>query len=143
LDDDAGLKECRSCHETKPIKDFGIRKRTVRRAQCKTCLARRKKEYLDRHPENRERHNAITYNARRKRLFGLTTDEYYALIASQNGVCAICKCAPEAPTKLGVDHNHKTGQVRGALCVTCNTGLGMFRDNPDLLHRAIFYLTER
>ena len=143
MTDDTGLRECRSCHEVKPFTEFGIRTRTVRRAQCKVCLAQRKKTYLDRHPEHRQRHNEISSNSRRKRIFGLTTEEYHAVMKSQDYVCAICKAEAQDGTKLGIDHNHKTGQVRGALCITCNAGLGMFHDDPDLLHRAVFYLTER
>jgi hypothetical protein len=141
--DDAGLKECRVCHERKPTDEFGVRTRSVRRTECKVCLAKYRKEYLNEDPDRRHRHNEITYNSRRKRIYGLTTEEYDGLMKSQNHVCAICKQRPPNGTKLGVDHNHKTGQVRGALCVPCNTGLGMFGDDPDRLHKAIFYLTER
>lgn len=38
------------------------------------------------------------------------------------------------------DHCHRTGVVRAWLCVPCNAGLGMFRDNPDALRRAAAYL---
>lgn len=140
--EDAGLKECRSCHEVKPAEEFGVRTRTVRRAQCKVCLAERKREYLKQHPEQYRRHMEISTNARRKRLFGIDSEEYEARLKSQRGVCAICKAVPNG-IRLGVDHDHKTGQARGLLCVACNTGLGMFKDDPDLLHRAVFYLTER
>ncbi len=39
-----------------------------------------------------------------------------------------------------IDHDHSTGKVRGLLCSCCNTGIGMFKDNPDVLDRAAFYL---
>jgi hypothetical protein len=84
----------------------------------------------------------ISRNSRLKRMFGITQEEYDELLKSQKKVCAICKLDPGG-IRLSVDHNHKTGQVRGLLCRNCNVGLGLFDDNPDLLHRAVFYLTER
>jgi len=51
-------------------------------------------------------------------------------------VCEICGSA----TKLGIDHNHKTFQIRGVLCALCNTALGMFEDKIIILQSAIKYL---
>jgi hypothetical protein len=140
--DNTGLKECRSCHDLKPTEDFAVRTRTVRRTQCKSCLAEYKRSYHQKNPEQYQKHIEISRNSRLKRVFGITQDEYECLLKSQEGVCAICKLGPNG-IRLAVDHNHKTGQVRGLLCITCNTGIGMFKDDPDLLHRGIFYLTER
>jgi len=56
----------------------------------------------------------------------------------QDFVCAICKGPPE--DTLCVDHCHDSGRVRGLLCRKCNTGLGSFRDEPDLMLKAIKYL---
>jgi hypothetical protein len=42
---------------------------------------------------------------------------------------------------LSVDHNHKTGRVRGLLCKRCNVAIGMLDDNPKLLARALEYLS--
>ena len=58
------------------------------------------------------------------------------MVASQTGLCVIC---PEAPP-VHVDHCHKTGRVRGVLCFNCNAGLGLLRDNPDVMNRAADYL---
>lgn len=56
--------------------------------------------------------------------------------------CRICGVREEdAPHgKLRLDHDHATGATRGLLCALCNTGLGMFRDDPELLAAAIQYL---
>ena len=55
------------------------------------------------------------------------------------GPCELCK----TETKLHYDHDHATGEFRGWLCILCNRGLGMFRDNPERLIAAIAYLAGR
>lgn len=44
---------------------------------------------------------------------------------------------------LGVDHDHTTGKIRGLLCNRCNRVLGLFRDNPDVIKRALDYVRSR
>ena len=73
-----------------------------------------------------------------KSRYGMTIEDYYKLLEKQNNKCSICKL--EAIKTLDVDHDHKTGVVRGLLCEGCNTGLGKFQDNPDLLGKALLYL---
>jgi hypothetical protein len=73
--------------------------------------------------------------------YGLTASQFDQLSKAQNGVCAICKEKNSLHGKLYVDHEHLTGEVRGLLCVRCNTGIGMFLDNTERLQSAIKYLT--
>jgi hypothetical protein len=61
------------------------------------------------------------------------------LLSAQDGRCAICG-AERGTRRLAIDHDHTTGFIRGLLCVRCNTGLGSFRDDPELLRKAIEYL---
>lgn len=70
-------------------------------------------------------------------LYGLTTEKYNKMVASQNGCCAICGLKLNKPY---IDHCHQTGLVRGVLCNKCNWGLGMFDDDIDLLASATSYL---
>jgi hypothetical protein len=62
----------------------------------------------------------------------VTQETYDRILAAQDGGCAICGALP-AVRDLAVDHDHKTGAVRGLLCMSCNTGLGHFHDDPELL----------
>ena len=73
--------------------------------------------------------------------FKITFAEHRGMLEDQNFSCAICgwKCLPKHRS-LNVDHNHKTGQVRGLLCWPCNVGLGKFKDNPQSLRSAADYL---
>lgn len=76
----------------------------------------------------------------RLKQYGLTRDSWEKLFADQNGECAVCSNFLDASFKTCVVHCHKTGAVRGLLCRTCNLGLGHFKDDADLLRRALCYL---
>jgi hypothetical protein len=75
-----------------------------------------------------------TYRARTE--FGLDAQALADLRAAHDG-CAICG---RADAVLQIDHDHKTGTVRGLLCPTCNRGLGHFYDDAAMLNKAIAYL---
>lgn len=69
--------------------------------------------------------------------YGISLEERNGMELTQEGKCLICK---ESSKRLVVDHCHTTGKVRGLLCDHCNTGLGSFRDSPELLLAAAKYL---
>lgn len=77
-----------------------------------------------------------------RKTYGLTPAQFEAMLEAQNGKCAIC--GKEAPNhhkkRLNVDHCHTVGTIRGLLCDACNRGLGLFKDDLDLLRKAIAYL---
>jgi len=79
-------------------------------------------------------------NIQLRNKFGITLEQYNEMLASQGGVCAICKQPCETGKSLAVDHCHKTGKVRGLLCQHCNTGFGQFRENKKFLISAISYI---
>jgi len=74
--------------------------------------------------------------------YGIGLKEYDVMFNAQNGVCAICSKEPPNTHKkrLNVDHCHTTGKVRGLLCDACNRAIGLLKDSPDLLNKAISYL---
>lgn len=77
-----------------------------------------------------------------KKLYGITVDQYDAMLAAQGGKCAICGGPPRGSRgkRFHVDHDHVTGRVRGLLCGHCNHGIGKFRDSPLLLEKVVAYL---
>lgn len=78
-----------------------------------------------------------------KSLYGITPEEKLEMYVSQSGKCKICHSPIKKEGKhTHIDHNHKTGRVRGLLCSNCNTGLGKFKDKVSNLQSAIEYLRE-
>lgn len=80
-----------------------------------------------------------------KRTYGITVEEYLDMAEKQNFVCALCgkpnfAMGVNHSGCLAVDHDHKTGKVRGLLCHNCNRALGLLHDNPDLLRKASEYV---
>lgn len=71
--------------------------------------------------------------------FGMAPEDYWEMFDRQGGLCAICRNQPDW-RRLAVDHDHVTGAVRGLLCSQCNTGLGFFKDDPELVQVALCYL---
>ena len=70
---------------------------------------------------------------------GITFSELDRIYRESGGLCAICGTKP--PRKnLALDHSHDTGKIRGLLCVSCNVGLDMFKDDVGILYNAIKYL---
>lgn len=109
---------------------------------------------------NPEKHNAavrkwaakqepdtLRIRARKYQLqfsYGIDEAEYERLLKTQDNKCAIC--GTDKPTGkwkvFAVDHCHVTGKVRGLLCNECNRGMGLLKDSPDILQKAINYLTK-
>jgi hypothetical protein len=95
-----------------------------------------------------ERHPIIEAVKRDKRIknkYNLTPSDQEAILREQGNACAICVIKfGNAPGRVPfVDHDHQTGNVRGLLCHKCNSGLGMFEDQPVYLDRAAEYLRVR
>jgi len=109
-------------------------------------------------PEERRKHFKIYMREYRvthspfwphiEKEYGLTRARYDELLAKQNGKCAICGADNSGVVRqngeyrrMCVDHDHKTGKLRGLLCTRCNLVLGYIKDQPDLLPMFIEYLT--
>src|SRR5262245_28185604 len=116
----------------------GINERRRRRRQtdpeyCEKLRAGGRKSSRAQDPISRRKH-------RLRCNYGLSLEDYGAMLARQGGVCAICKKKPDEGKSLCVDHCHVTGMVRGLLCHKCNSVLAFGNDDLDILRAAIAYL---
>ncbi len=145
-------KKCSKCQTEKPLDSF-CKNRGMKDGlnnNCKDCV----KKYTEENKERVRKYKSDYYYANRekcierdrknslKRKYNVTVEWYEAQLEKQNGKCMICGAAESggiSPT-LHVDHNHKTGQVRGLLCRPCNTGIGLFKEDVNLIEKAIEYV---
>ena len=149
--DEFGVQICRGpCGKTLPLADFhpnssmrlGVTK------TCKKCQSKYAREWVEKNPEK-------AFNSHLLRRFGITLDEYNAMLIRQGGVCAVCGELPTSVrnrrkgkqrtfiARLVVDHDHATGMVRGLLCSSCNTGIGALKDEAVTVRAALDYLERK
>lgn len=97
-------RECSSCHLTKPFSEFykNAKGKYGVSQKCKECSKSNNNSYL------------------LKKKYGITQDEYNALLAAQDGKCAMCGNTCKTGYRLAVDHDHNDGSIRGLLCMRCN-----------------------
>jgi hypothetical protein len=134
------MKTCTRCGKPRPLADFHKRARSKdgRHPYCKTCNKANAAEWRRNNPERRK---AISRRYHLDSTYGLSTAEYDAMLAAQGGGCAIChRPEPMGRGRFHVDHCHETGRVRALLCDPCNRGIGLLRDNPEVLRAAAAYL---
>ena len=138
-------KVCCVCEERKPFSEFYNfkNKSDGKSYRCKSCDYKARKGYQER---NRERYAKNLRDTRLRNLYNIEPKDYELMLKEQAGCCAICG-KPKEDNKvrgkllyLAVDHDHKTGKVRGLLCNQCNRGLGMLGDTKEALMRAHDYL---
>lgn len=140
---------CKGCGKRKPTRQFP---KTAHPCYCLPCTAERSRAWRAKNPEkartatkrwlavpenrqrtlikleewkknNRERWLRSIKEASLRQRYGITLADYDAMLKAQGGGCAIC-AKPPGKRRLAVDHDHKTGRIRGLLCSGCNTTLG-------------------
>jgi len=132
-------KRCPACGESKDITEF--QKNRTRRdglqSHCKRCFKTRYNNYT---PERRRADHI-------KQEYGISWNEYLEILIDQEYKCRICgrpitvlNGGVKIKTVGHVDHDHKTGEIRGVLCHWCNAGLGYFDDDIEVLEEALVYL---
>lgn len=119
---------------------------------CRDCRAEDARERYAANPEkfrassrkwhhaNPEKASASRRRQNLKRLYGMTVDEFDAMLTGQDSRCAICQSGSPKGVNWHVDHDHLTGRVRAILCHPCNVTLGNVNDDPETLLSMAAYL---
>jgi hypothetical protein len=96
--------------------------------ECKKCSALR---------------NFNLYNRKKTvKPYKISVEEYDKLYELQNGKCKVCGGINNSGRRLSIDHDHKTGKIRGLLCIKCNSAIAQVNDNINLLLKLAIYLEE-
>lgn len=146
LEPTSPLKICNKCKQPQPLSHFyrNTRAKDGHMSRCKKC-----EKAHDQTPERKEQNSRkkrkwekanpdkVAHYAR-KQNYGLTPEQFEEMKREQSNRCAICGVAD--PLRMAVDHDHETGRVRALLCPRCNSALGNFRDDTEILAKAIAYL---
>ena len=145
-----GSFECSDCKRNLPADNYYWSKRGYRHSHaCRACYQIKRRPYQINYMATVRKDKAKSRYCPEKRSeqivksYGLTLERYDEILALQGGGCAICH-SKEAKTKRNgrfcVDHDHKTGKVRGLLCAPCNRGIGLLQDSIGVLESATNYL---
>lgn len=127
------------------VNDWGKRNPEKRKAYCRKWVENNRERVAANARRHWHKHREAKADERKdwtlRYAYGISLDEYRAMLEAQGGGCAICGVVPpEDKRPLCVDHDHDTGAVRGLLCDLCNQGLGSLRDSLDLIRKALEYL---
>jgi len=107
---------------------------------CKPCCLAAAKEYY----QTPEGYKYKIERSWKNKGINFTVEEYDRLLKHQSNCCAICgaeKC--KNGDRLCVDHCHEKNEIRGLLCHYCNTAIGKFKDNPELIRKAAKYVEQQ
>ena len=130
---------CFACKQDKPIEEFYRSNVRYYQRECKVCNKIRRSLWW-KSPKGR----LSAANTKLKSRFGITLIEYEELVGKCGNKCEICGASSSVNGhRLAVDHDHKTGAIRGILCKACNSGIASFSDDPNKLKSAIVYLEKQ
>lgn len=136
------MKTCASCEQSKPASEF-----YTGQGRCKPCKKAISAEEYRAGTSSTRSYDGV-FAASIKRLYGMTMDDYDAMLRSQAYRCAVCR-RPERkkrrngePYRLAVDHDHVTKIPRGLLCDTCNKIVWALEENHTLLPAINAYLDQ-
>lgn len=143
-DIESGKQWCPSCNTLLELGKF-VKLHEGTAVYCLLCANNRSKlRTKEERAEYYSKRKTIVRNSILKSKFGINKEQYREILVRQRNKCAICGKVNQENSidgkSFAVDHDHKTGKIRGLLCTRCNPGLGFFNDDTKLLRKAINYL---
>lgn len=136
-------KRCGRCKEYKPEAEWSPSQWGNRTGgYCRICHRTYERDWSSRNTAARSAVTRRSRSARLLRQYNAYTDDLDQILRDQGGLCRSCGESP-GTASLHIDHDHLTMQFRGLLCGKCNTGLGAFKDDPERLIAAAFYLLKQ
>lgn len=147
------LKKCNKCKIDKSFIEFHKKKdrKDGIRSECKKCISKHQKIHYSKPDIKKsriERQRTPEYRLQQrkhhlKKNYGISIYDYDKMLDLQGNKCAVCKIKTpngQSDKYFHIDHCHKTEKVRGLLCSTCNMGLGLFKENIEVLNNLIQYI---
>jgi hypothetical protein len=114
---------CARCKEWKPLSEFYTAKTSTKKSSfCKKCFCKNSR------------------NNKTIMRYGISFAELEQMLWLQGHKCAICGCHLESVSDAAADHDHETNKLRAILCRACNGGIGLLKDNVELVYKAYLYL---
>lgn len=165
-------RTCNRCGNEKELTGFPLQKgcKFGRKPVCKTCQNKLRREkyatdpdsadkkrknarkWIANNPDNkkerrkrfhdkhREEENKENRERRLKTVYGITAQDYDDMLKKQGGKCICGK--DNGSIRLHIDHDHRTGKIRGLLCYRCNHAIGLAQDNPETFEILAQYLRD-
>jgi len=139
-------KWCNKCKKVRPASKFNKDKstKTGLYPYCRDCQSKKNSKYYKENGRaiisrqvDRDERRLQQRSYKLKVKYGIDLKKYYEMYEAQQGRCLVCD---EWQERLFVDHDHKSEEIRGLLCNNCNMGIGLLKDNPTVLERAVAYI---
>lgn len=159
-------KFCTQCKTSLPLENFANNKnsKSSKNYYCKMCDNIRSREYFRNNRELKRAYQAKYREKNREKIretcrgkyeqsyiqqvkskYGISAEDYYNILDHQRDSCLVCLklfTYDSKSNKPHIDHDHKTGKVRGILCNHCNAALGQARDSIPILKNMIKYIED-
>lgn len=130
------LKQNRKAYLGNPCIKCKRRQKFVSGSNCVACTTQRGKIFNKTYMKTKR-----YYDYQLRKFFHIDLEQFQQLSRIQKGLCAVCKRKPTGKRwRLCVDHNHKTGKIRGLLCIKCNAALGQLDENVSFMKNLITYI---